>query len=269
MATIWRALVTATLLLWGYVVLTGWQAGAGAAERAWHLQVGLLGSLLAALVQSLPFAYFLGTGFWVKAFVRASNAGPDWEQRQRLWMKGRAYPALYLAPLLTLSVAVTGSLADTGRVPAGLHVTLVWLALGAQVLALLLVPAAMARNSALMDELAERHRVPRPDTPEMQAYVAREEASALPPLFQLSRVLMFFAVQSVFVWLYLRFGTEGGRGVPWVPFAAAGALLLTVGLGLNARYDPERPASPRRAWSRAIAVGAAALLLGLWLGRLG
>lgn len=268
MATIYRALVTAVLLLWGYVVTTGLAAGGSQAALAWHLKVALVAVVLGVLIQSLPFAYFLGTHFWVKAFAKAADAGEVWSERHRQWMQGRAYPAMYLAPALTLLVAVSGGMVETGRLPYVVHPLLVLAALGAQVAGLVLVPAAMRRNSQLMDSLADQHQVPRPDTPEMDALVEREERHALPPLFQLSRVLLLFAVQCVLLWAYLRFGTEGYRGAPFLPFGLAGCLLLTLGLGLNARYDPESPTRPTIAWGRAVAVGAVCLGAALWLGGL-
>lgn len=268
MATIYRALVTSLLVLWCYVVITGWQAGASEAALAWHLKVGLMGALVGCAIQSLPFAYFLGTNFWIKAFARASNAGDSWIERHKQWMKGRAYPAMYLAPLLTMTVAISGSMIETERLPHALHPTLVVAAFLAQVAGLLLVPPSMVRNSALMDELADTHRVPRPDTPEMDELIEREEAEALPPLFQLSRVCLLFAAQSVLVWLYLRFGTETLRGTPFLPFAIGGCALLTLGLGLNARYDPEHPAPKRRAWGRALAVGVVLLGASVWIHQL-
>ena len=261
MATIFRALVTALLLFWGYVLFTGFAVGDGKDALAWHLRVGLVGAILGGAVQSLPFAYFLGTHFWVKAFARASRAGDEWEQRQRQWMKGRAYPWMYVTPLITMLAAIAGSMVETGRLP---HVVHPALALGAclcQVMALLLVPPVMQRNSALMDELAEAHRVPEPDTPEMHELIAEEEAQALPPLFQLSRVLLLFAVQVLLVWLYLRYGTEGYRHAPLWPFAAASCALLTLGLGLNSRHDPDSPRSRLRAWTPAVAVGLGAAVI--------
>lgn len=268
MATIYRALLTAVLLVWAYVIFaaaTG-DAVAGGDALAFHLRAGLVASILACLVHSLPFAYFLGTGFWVKAFVRASGADGTWERRQKGWMtQGRAYPALYLAPLLTLLVPIAGSALETGRLPAWTHIVLVVGALLATVVNLLAVPAVMRRNSALMDELAETHRVPLPDTPEMDAYVEREERTALPPLFQLSRVALLFAFQLVVLWLYLRFGTESWRDVSWLPFGLGACVLLTFGLGLNARYDPDRPMAAGPAWGRAVACGVGCLGLVFWI----
>ncbi|MCB9897331.1 MAG: hypothetical protein H6825_04950 [Planctomycetes bacterium] len=266
MATIYRALVTAVLLVWAYVILTGLAAGSGEEALAWHLRTGLVGSVVACLVHSVPFAYFLGTGFWVKAFVRASGADASWEERQKGWMtESRAYPALYLAPLLTLLVPIAGSALETRAWPWWIHPALVVCAALATLVNLFSVPGVMLRNSALMDELADTHRVPLPDTPEMDAYIEREERHALPPLFQLSRVALLFAFQLVVVWLYLRFGTEGWRGVPFLPFGLGACVLLTLGLGLNALYDPEHPARPGVAWGRAMALGVACLGLVLWI----
>jgi hypothetical protein len=262
MATIYRALLTAVLALFGWVAWTGWKLGlAEPAARdsaiALHVRTGLVVALVAAAAQSVPFAYFLGTGFWVKAFVRASRAGPEWERRHKLWMKGRAYPAMYLGPMLTLATAVTGGLVHTGRVAPVWHGCSAVLAIVACAFGLLLVPPVMLRNSALMDELADRHQVPKPDTPAAAALIEHESKQALPPLFQLSRVLMFAGVQCMVVWLYLRFGTDGWRGTRVMPFAASFVLLLTVGLGLNAMHDPQRPRPPGQAWGRALLIGTA------------
>lgn len=260
MATIYRALSTVVLLLWGWVAVTGLQAGASAEALGLHLQVGLVAALIGAAAQSLPFAYFLGTHFWIKAFARASGAGDEWEQRHRQWMKGRAYPAMYLSPLLTLGVAISAS-------AGALHPTLACLAILAQIITLVTVPLTMQANSALMDELAERHQVPRPGTPAMQRLIEEEEAVALPPLFQLSRVLLLFAGQSLLLWLYLRYGTEGWRATPLWPFALLASLLLVLGLGLNARHDPDHPAPPSKAWPRAVVAGVATAVVLLVLVR--
>ena len=85
-------------------------------------------------------------------------------------------------------------------------------------------------------------------TPEHDALVERESRTALPPLFQLSRLLIYASAQVVIVWLYLRFGTDGWRDTPMLPFGATAVLLLSLGLGLNARHDPDHPRSPRVAW---------------------
>ena len=255
-ATIFRALMTAVLLLCGWAAWLGLSAADDAA-RAGHVSAGFITSLLAALVQSLPFAYFLGTGFWVRAFARASRAGPLWEERHKQWMKSRAYPVMYLPPALTLLAALSGIAAGAGHAPAWLHGLLAAGATLATLGALVLVPAEMQRNSALMDELAARHQVPRPATPEYERLVAEEEQHALPALFQLSRVVLFASAQLVVVWLYLRFGTEGWRTTPFAPFGVGAVVLLTLGLALNDMHDPQRPAPPARAWRKALAVGGA------------
>ena len=264
MATIFRALMTAVLLLYGWVVTTGLRAGGllstGSGDPAealsLHLRVGLVVALVAVLAQSVPFAYFLGTGFWVKAFVRASRAGPEWERRHARWMKGRAYPWMYAAPGLAAATAITGGLAETGRLPGAVHVACVAGAILGVGVSLVLVPREMRRNSALMDELADRHEVPKPHSREHLELIEHEARHALPPLFQLSRVLMYAGAQLLIVWLYLRFGTEGFRQAPFLAFALPAVLLLAAGLGLNARHDPETPRTAAAAWGRALLVGA-------------
>lgn len=256
MATIFKALMTASLLLYAWA---GW-AGIRASDRAGlaaHESAGLVTALIAALAQSVPFAYFLGTGFWIRAFARASRAGPVWEARHREWMQGRAYKILYLSPFLTMATALVGMAAGAGHLPGWPHAALAAATLASAVAALVLVPPAMRRNAALMDELAERHQVPQPATPAYEQLIAEEEQVALPPLFQLSRVILFAAAQSVIVWCYLRFGTEGWRDTPFAPFGAAAVLLLPLGVALNDLHDPRQPAPPARAWRRALAFGGA------------
>lgn len=264
MAIIYRALLTAVLLLYGWSGLAGWRA-ADPAAVADHVRLGFVTALVAMLAQSLPFAYFLGTGFWIRAFARASRAGPDWELRHRTWMKGRAYLVMYMPPFLTLAAALTGMLADMGHLPGWLHAACVVALLAATLAALVLVPREMLRNSALMDELAERHQVPRPETPAYERLVEEEEKVALPPLFQLSRVILYASAQLVVVWLYLRFGTEGWRQVPFAPFGALAVALLVVGVALNDLHDPHAPATPPRAWGRALAFGGAGAALAVLL----
>jgi len=255
MATIFRALITAVLLLFGYVVWTGTHAGASGEALGWHLSVGLVTTLISAAAMSVPFAYFLGTGFWVKAFVRASRAGPEWEAGHARWMKGRAYPVMYIAPACSVGTAISGSLVQTGRIAVGWHIGLAVAAVISALVALVLVPREMIRNSALMDRLADEHQVPQPETPAAEELIAVESAKALPPLFQLSRILMFSGVQLLIIWIYMRFGTEGWRETPLWPFGAGFVALLTVGLGLNARFDPDNPRATARAWTRAVVVG--------------
>lgn len=255
MATIFRALITAVLLLFGYVIWTGTHAGQSGDALGWHLRVGLVTTLVATFAMSVPFAYFLGTGFWIKAFVRSSRAGPDWERRHAQWMKGRAYPILCIAPLCAAGAAISGSLVQTVGAAIGWHIGLTVAALLSALAELWLVPSEMLRNSALMDQLADEHQVPQPESPAAEKLIEEEAAAALPPLFQLSRILMFFGVQLLIVWVYLRFGTESWRDTPLWPFGAGFIVLLTCGLGLNARFDPDAPRAPVSAWGRAVVVG--------------
>ena len=261
MATIYRSLTTAVLILWAYLISTGLDAGSSRDALSLHLKVALVGALIGGAVQSLPFAYFLGTHFWIKAFARASKAGEEWEQRHRLWMKGRAYPAMYAAPFLTMAVAITGSMVETGRIPHVVHPLLVFAAAVAQVAGLVLVPEAMKRNSALMDQLADEYQVPKPESPEMAELIAEEERLSLPALFQMSRWLLLFSVQILLLWLYLRFGTDGFRETPAWPFAAVSCVLLTLGMGLNASHDPDHPKSPLQAWTPAVLAGLGAAIV--------
>jgi hypothetical protein len=255
MATIYRALVTSLLLVWGYTLVTGRAAGAGSEALAWHLRVGLTATVLTAFVQSLPFAYFLGSHFWVKKFADTAGAGASWTERHKLWMKGPAFLALSFAPMLTMAAAISGGMVDAGWIAAGIHPTLVVGAVLSQFVCLALVPAAMQRNAALMDELADAHQVPTPGTPELDRLIEEEQSAALPPLFQLSRLAMFFGSQLILVWAYLRYGTEGYRNTPALPFLIAACLLVSIGLGMNARYDPSSPRPPAQAWGRALVVG--------------
>jgi len=266
MATIFRALMTAVLLLYAYVIWNGWLASqallAGTtgedsvqALLATHLRTGLVVSVVAALAQSLPFAYFLGTGFWVKAFVRASRADGSWEVRQKRWLKSRAFVVMSFAPLTTLGAAISGAMVDGGSLAPIHHIVPSVLAVAATLMSLAVIPAEMLRNSALMDELAEKHQVPQPGTAAAEELIAFEESRALPPLFQLSRVMMFFGCQFVVIWLYLRFGTDGWRTTPLLPFGIGCLVLVTAGLGLNGIHDPDKPKPAAQSWARALAVG--------------
>ncbi len=269
MATIYRALACTVLVLYAYVVTTGMHAGDDGAALGLHLRTGLFASVTACLVNSIPFAYFLGTRFWVKAFARASNAGDVWNERHDGWMQGGAYPLMYLVAFFPAGAAIAGGLEDSGRIAAGWHFTLVLASIVTQLATVVTTPRAMQRNSALMDRLADEHSVPKPDTPEMQAYVEREAVDSLPPLFQLSRVLMWVGVNLVVIWLYLRFGTEGWRASPLLPFALGCTVLVAIGAGLNARFDPHHPAPPARSWVRALLTGMVGVALSLWMRGLG
>jgi hypothetical protein len=269
MATIYRALATAILVLYAYVVATGVAIGEDPAALGWHLQVGLIAAIAGCLVNSVPFAYFLGTGFWVKAFVRASRAGPEWVERHDQWMKGKAYLSMYLAAFFPAGVAITGGLVETNRIASFFHPIMVGMAVVAQLMVWVRTPREMVRNSALMDELADKHQVPKPGTPSMEQLIEEEEQEALPPLFQLSRILMLVGSNLVILWSYLRFGTENWRGVSLLPFGLGCALLVAIGVGLNARFDPNTPLPSSRAWTRAFALGLTGIAVTVGLVQLG
>ena len=74
-------------------------------------------------------------------------------------------------------------------------------------------------------------------------------------------ILLGLTMQLLIIWVYLRWGTEGWRDTPLWPFGAGFVALFTPGLGLNARFDPDHPRAPARAWSRAVAVGIACAAL--------
>ena len=140
MATIYRALVTSVLLLVAYTVMTGFSAAGGEEALRWHLRVGLVASILGVAVHSVPFAYFLGTGFWVKAFVRASRAGPEWEAGHAQWMKVGGYKIMYAAAALPAGAAITGALVETGRIGGTWHPLFVFASLDCHVAALVTIP---------------------------------------------------------------------------------------------------------------------------------
>ena len=157
MATIFRALMTAVLLLDAWVIWNGWQASqaliAGAtgvhsadALLAMHQRTGLVASIIAALAQSVPFAYFLGTGFWVKAFVRASRADGSWELRQKTWLRSRAFVVMSLAPVATVAAAITGAMTASGSLAPIGHAVPAALALIAALCSLVVIPPEMLRK---------------------------------------------------------------------------------------------------------------------------
>jgi len=267
MATTWRALLASVLLYLAYVVARTLGVG-GEAGPGWHQRHGLVGALVAALALSVPFAYFLGTGFWVKYFADSAGAGPDWERRHKQWMKDRGYPLMYGSALAVLAAGITGGLADTGRLAPAWHVAAVVVVLLLMTGALVLVPPMMRRNAALMDELAARHRVPEPGTDEAAALRARMDAESVPPLFQLGRILVYLGIQVLLVWLYLRFGTETWRDTPIAPFGVPAIALVTLGKHLHDRHHPESPRGPGGAWSGALLLGGASAALVLLLARL-
>ncbi|MED5330446.1 MAG: hypothetical protein VX916_04065 [Planctomycetota bacterium] len=255
MALVYRSLVTAIVILHLVAMAGGMELGETTEKSAHHLRVGLLVSLATIFIHSLAFAYFLGTGFWIRAFARASRAATTWEERHSQWMKARGYPWLYLAAVFPAAVAITGSLSDTGRLTGGWHAALASASFLVQIAVFFLVPPMMRRNAALMDDLAQTHHVPQPGTEDMEALLEKERAEALPPLFQLSRVLLFGAFNLLILWAYLRFGTETLRGVALWPFASASSGLVILGIGLNARHDPDHPASAVAAWTRGVLFG--------------
>src|SRR4029079_13533056 len=99
-----------TTLFLGFLV----PSGQGGSWHDLHFLMGLLTVLMALLVHSIVFTYFLGTGKWVKEVVRVYKL-PEWVWCQPVKNKRRAFPFECWSMVLLGATAWLGGAADTRR----------------------------------------------------------------------------------------------------------------------------------------------------------
>lgn len=257
MATAYRSLLIVLLLCYVAAALSAPRLLGFGAALGGHQTVALAVAIVGALIHSLPLSYFMGSGYWIKYHAESSGAGPEWKQRHSQWLRSRGYPVIYLAGLSIVATGVAGGLADTLRLAPHWHGLLALAAMAFCLLELLWVPPLMQRNRELLVELASTHKIPKPGTAAAEQLAVDHAAESVPPLIQCSRILIYGACNVLGLWFWLRFGTEGWRDVPLLPFGALFVGTLTVGLGIYWRHRPQGPRSAKSAWIMACATAAA------------
>ncbi len=83
------------------------------AARRWHMLTALAAIILATLVHSIVFTYFMGTGRWLEETSRAYGLGDEYHARnQRL--KYRTLPGIIGCFVIFLATACFGAALDSG-----------------------------------------------------------------------------------------------------------------------------------------------------------
>lgn len=124
------AVASGSLLIASFVVglSAAGESGGGPGEAAhvWHdvhFLVGLLAVMTGALVHSVVFTYFLGTGRWVKEVVRVYHL-PDWVYAQAVRNKRRAFPFEFAGMAFLAFTAWLGAGADQFAWPSLWHLAM-------------------------------------------------------------------------------------------------------------------------------------------------
>jgi hypothetical protein len=227
------------LALWnlaflGVAAVLGVLAGEGLpVEPATHRTVGFLAAFFALLVQSILVTHFIGTMKWIQQIGPTAGL-EDTKALRRAWIKGRMFPTVLAAMLVTVATAILGASARDGLTGLVLHGALALGAFPLHVLALVWGRTAIAANRARMQDL-ERRALDR----QAQGLVKEAEVEALRPESGRAggKTLLFLAVNVWVLWFYRRHVLRL-RDEPWWPYAVACALLGLLGLALLRRWRP-------------------------------
>ena len=224
------------LALWNLALLAvasglGAFAGAdGGVDPQVHRLVGFFATLFGLLVQSILVTHFIGTMKWIQQ-VGPTAGVEDTKRARTAWIRGRMFPTVLSAMLVTVAAAILGGSAREG-LGLALHVVLAAAALLLNVLALLWAREAIAANRARMQgfERLALDRQARGLVPEAEVEALRPESGRAG-----GKVLLFLAANVWVLWLYRRHVLRL-RFEPWWPYALACALLALVGWSLLRRW---------------------------------
>lgn len=109
--------LTASLVV-GFVSAA--EGGPGTVGHRVHLLLGFATVLMALLVHSIAYTYFLGTGKWVKEVVRV-YAMPTWIEAQSKKNKRKAFPFEFWSMMAVGATAWTGAGSDARGWPLWWH----------------------------------------------------------------------------------------------------------------------------------------------------
>jgi len=143
-------LASFALGLWSAAVTSG-------PSHVWHdvhFLIGLLTALTCALVHSIVFTYFLGTGRWVKEVVSVYRL-PDWVYAQALKNKWKAFPFEMGGMAFVAVTAWLGAGTDTRGWPSLWHLGVAAAALAFNLGAFAAEYAAITAQARLLLEVKE------------------------------------------------------------------------------------------------------------------
>lgn len=227
---LWNLLVLAVTAVMG--TLTG--AGLPLPSEA-HRLMGLFAAVFCCLVHSILITHFIGTMKWIQQ--TGPTAGiEDTKPLRTAWIRGRMFPTVVAAMLVTVGAAILGGGAREGLLGIVLHAALALAAFPLNLLALLwgreAVVATKARITHVEQRALERQR---------QGLVVEAEVEALRPESGRAggKTLLFLAANVWVLWFYRRFVLRL-RDEPWWPYAVACLLLAVVGVLLLRRWEDDR-----------------------------
>jgi energy-converting hydrogenase Eha subunit A len=253
MRGLYSGLALWNLLVLGVTAVLGALAGEGGpVSPEVHRVLGLFAAVFCCLVHSILITHFIGSMKWIQQ--TGPTAGiDDTKPLRTAWIRGRTFPTLVAAMLVTVAAAAAGGQAADGLAGMLLHAGLALAVFPLNVLALVWGRASVAENTRRLRDV-EHLALER-----QQAGLVREaEVEALRPESGRAggRTLLFLAANVWVLWLYrrhvLRHVSE-----PWWPYAVACALLALVGWSLLRRWSgsSQAAAAPTRSASAASSDG--------------
>ena len=220
------------VLLLGATAVLGVLTGEGLpVDPGVHRFFGLFTAFFTIAVQSILVTHFIGSMKWIQQV--GPTAGVDDTKRARTaWIRGRMFPTVIGAMLVTVGAAILGGGARDGFLGLSLHAVFALAAFPLNVLALRWGREALAANRARLKDFEQRAL-----ERQAQGLVSAPEVEALRPESGRAggKVLLFLAANAWVLWFY-RSVVLRGRHEPWWPYAAASAVLALLGLALLRRW---------------------------------
>jgi hypothetical protein len=230
----------AGLAAWNLVVLAitavlGAVAGEGGlVTPEVHKTLGLFAAVFCCLVHSILITHFIGSMKWIQQ--TGPTAGiDDTKPLRTAWIRGRAFPTVVGAMLVTVAAAILGGQAGDGLLGLLLHVGVALAVFPLNVLALVWGRESVAANTVRLRSV-EQQALAR----QAQGLVQQVEIEALRPESGRAggKTLLFLAANVWVLWLYRRHVLRH-RDEPWWPYAVGCAVLALLGWTLLKRWQDE------------------------------
>jgi len=243
MRGLYSGLATWNLIVLAVTAVLGAFTGeGGAVEPQVHKVLGLFAAVFCCLVHSLLITHFIGSMKWIEQTGPTAGIA-DTKSLRTAWIKGRAFPTVVAAMLVTVAAAILGGQAQDGPLGMLVHVGLALAVFPLNVLALV-----WGRESVIANTLRLRAVEKQALTRQAQGLVTEAEVEALRPESGRAggRILLFLAANVWVLWLYRRHVLRL-KAEPLWPYAVACLLLALVGWMLLRRWAvrPPPPEPPR------------------------
>lgn len=121
-----------------------------------HFALGLATTLFLCFCHCVVFTYFMATGRMIDVAVEDAGLEVDWI-RQAMKNKIRAYRVLMPAIAAALAAAVSGAWATNGAGRSNVHLALVLVSVGMQLVAFRYEYAAIVDHGELLDRVFQAH----------------------------------------------------------------------------------------------------------------